>query len=208
MATIAIQFGSIAGECTISGCEDHVEAIGIRESVETGVGSATRGGRGRASDFEMVRYKDSASPKLMQACASAENLGQAKIRLFQTVESGTVIFMEYTLEETFVSRVEQETLDEGNFGFQPHLMGVTRGLPTPGSIGLASTLSPVVSQAAANSRVVPTGTGPLGNGFTNREVERVFLNVNSVVWTYTPYSNGVAGGAVERGFNLRTGMPI
>lgn len=208
MAIIAIQFGSVAGECTVKGCEDHVEAVGIRESIETGVGSSNRGGRGRASDIELVRFKDSASPKLVQACSSAENLGQSKIRLFHTTDSGTVIYMVYTLEDTYVARIEQETLDESNYGFQPHLMAVTRGLPTPGGVGLASTLAPVVSAAAANSRVVPTGTGPIGGAFSNREIERVFLNANAVTWTYTPYVNGVAGGAVERGFNLRAGTPV
>lgn len=209
MAIIAIQFGSIKGECTINGCDDHVDAVGIRESVESNIGSAARGaGRGRASDIELVRYKDSASPKLIQACSAAENLGETVIRLFQTIESGNAIFMQYKLEATYISRIEQITLDEGNYGFQPQLMSVTRGLPTPGTIGLSSTLAPVVSAAAANSRLVPIGTGPLGNGFSNRELERVFLNANSVTWTYTPYKNGVAGGAVERGFNLRTGTPI
>ncbi|MCY4305507.1 MAG: type VI secretion system tube protein Hcp [Aestuariivita sp.] len=208
MAVIAIKIGTVAGESTIGGYEDQVEAIGIRDSVETGLGAPSRGGRGRASDVELIRFKDSASPKLMQACSSAENLGEVLISLFQTVESGTVAFMEYKLEETYISRVEQSTLDEANYGFIPHIVPVTRGLPTPGSVGLSSVLAPVVSQSAANTRMVPTSLGPAGNGYANREIERVYLNFNKITWTYTPYTDGKAGGAVERGFDLRAGVPV
>lgn len=207
MANIAVQFSSITGECTLASCEDHVEAIGLRETIEAGLGSMGRGGRGRHSDIEIIRFKDSASPKLAQACASAENLGEAVIRVFQNNESGPVVYMTYKLTEVYISRVEQETLDEANAGFQPHLMAVSRGLPAPGAVGLASALAPVLSEAAAVSRVVPTPV-QVATAFANRELERVFLNATSVTWSYTPYQNGVAGGVVERGFNLHTGSLI
>ena len=209
MTTIAVQFTGIEGESTIKGHEMHVEAFGIRESIEAGIGSASRGGRGRHSDIELIRYKDIASPKLSEACSGARNLGTSTIRLFQTSETGAVVFMEYELSDTYVSRIEHETLDESNYAFLPHLMAVTRGLPTPGGQGLASALEPAVSKAAATSRLVPLGTGPAaGTTYTNREVERVFLNTNAITWTYTPYVAGIAGGAVRRGFNLRTSTPV
>jgi len=207
MAIIAVQFENIEGECTQSGCENHVEAVGLRESIEAGVGAMGRGGRGRQSDFEVIRFRDSASPKLAQACSSAENLGQVTIRVFQTNETGPGIYLVYELKEVYVSRVEQSTLDEGNEGFRPHLMSVNRGLPVPGAIGLPSTLAPVISAASATSRLVPIPQK--GNGaFTNRELERIFLNANSVKWSYTPYVGGAPAGVVERGFNLRAGTLI
>lgn len=208
MAIIAIEFGNIAGECTISGCEDHVEAVGLRETIETGLGSASRSGRSRASDIELIRYRDAASPKLSQACAAAENLGASTIRLFQNTDMGPVAFMVYTLEDTYVSRIDQETLDEGNNAFLPSLINVSRGMPVPGNVGLATALAPVIGAAASTTRMVPTNTGSVLGAYTNREIERVYLNVNSVTWGYTPYVNGVASGVVERGFNLRTGTIV
>jgi len=206
MAIIAVQFGNISGECTIAGCEDHVDAVGLRETLEAG--SGPRGGRGRASDIELIRFRDAASPKLWQACSSAENLGESTVRLFQNSDQGPVVFMQYRLADTYVSRIEVATLDEGNTVYLPGLVNVSRGLPVPGGVGLASALAPVLGASSAGGRLVPTGTVSASGGYANREVERVYLNVNAVTWTYTPYEHGVAGGAVERGYNLRAGTPV
>lgn len=204
MAIIAIQFGNIAGECTITGCEEYVEAIGMREALESTAGS--RAGRSRASDIEVIRFRDSASPKLAQACSAAENLGESTLHLFQQTDEGPVAFMTYTLQDTYVSRVDQETLDEANLAYQPHIINVSRGLPVPGSQGLASTLAPLIGASAATSRLAATSTAPMVGGYSNREIERVYLNANAVTWSYTSYVNGVPGGVVERGFNLRAGI--
>lgn len=207
MATIAVKFKNIKGDCTIAGHQEQLDAIGMRETVEIGIGTATRQGKGRQSDIELIRYKDRASPKLVEACVNAADQGVVTIHLFQTSQSGTKVFMEYKLADTYVSRIEYETLDEGNYAFQPHLMAVTRGLPTPGSQGLASALEATISKAAANSRLVPLNIGPAGAIYSNLEIERVFLNANKIQWTYTPYdAQGKAGGKMVRGFDLHQGQ--
>lgn len=207
MAIIAVKIDGISGECTHDGCADHVDAIGIRESVEASMGSPARGGgRGRASDLELIRYSDSASPKLWQACSAAENLGEIDIQIFQTAETGVVPYMVYNLVDVYVSRIERETLDEGNVGFQPHMVPVTRGQPAPGGIGMMSALAPAIADSQAGTRLMPTGAAPTGNRFTSRELERVFLNVSAILWAYTPYKDGVkSGGVIEATFNLRAG---
>lgn len=174
MAIIAVQFGNIAGECTIAGHADHVDAMGLRERLAAGLGAASGAGRNRTLGMELVRFKDSASPRLAQACSSAENLGEATVRVFRNSEQGPVVYMAYTLGDTYVERVEQLTLDLGNLAY---------------------------AAPEASALALPAG-------YANREVERVHLNVNQVSWTYTLYEGGVAGGVVERGFNLRTGTSV
>jgi len=210
MATIAVNIPGVPGETTVQGFNNLVAAIGLRETIEVGVRStgASRGsGSPKHSDFQLIRYKDSSSPKLIQACSAAENLGNVRITIFRTVSVGVVPFMHYILSKVYVSRVEQETLDERHTALGPHLMEQTRGIPTPGPSGITSILAPVVTNALASSRLTVL---PLEqtDAFANQEIERVSLNADTVVWAYTPYKNGVAGGVVERGYNLATGSTL
>ena len=207
MASILIQFPSdtgIIGESTKEGYVDAVEAMGLRECVEVGVGSSGSAGKARHSDIEVVRYKDSASPKLAVKCGSASKVGQVRINLFRTIGTGEKVYLEYLLEETYISRIEQETLDSQHVAFRPHLAEQTRGLPLPGAAGLATALGSPVADALASSRLILLPMEQTEK-YTNLELERIYLNFTKVEWTYTIYdAQGVKLDTVPKGFDLVT----
>ncbi len=217
MAVIAVEIDGILGECTIEGYADKLDALALEESIEVavpqtagnvGVGGGV--GRARHSEVELTRYKDRASPKLAQACSAAENLGTVKIHLFRALETGAAVYMSYTLAETFVSRIEHDTLEEGGVAFQPHLVTSTRGGALPPSVtGVASLVTPLVAAQTGAVRVAPRPAyGQARGPATNREVERLWLNASDVTWTYTPYIQGVKSGVVEKGFSVRKSRPL
>ena len=213
MAIIVMEFENIQGESTVGGFEEKVGAIALREALEVAAPQASGRARGartvgqaKHSDLELTRYKDRASPKLAQACSSGENLGQVRINLFRTLEQGLVVYMTYTLTQTFVSRIEHDTLDGNGVAFQPHFVS-TSATSSPPSLGLASVVAPLArTQAGAvrlASRPAVAGVrGPAGN----MEVERLWLNAAQVRWTYTPYDQGRKGGAIEKGWNIQAGL--
>ena len=210
MATIVAAFEDstgITGQSSVAGFADHVAVIGLRETIELGVPASGSGGAGKPkhSDFQLIRFRDSSSPKLAEACANAIDVGSVVITVFRTAGTGVVQFMQYLLSDgVYVSRIEQETLDEQHMAFGPHLMAPTRGLPVPGPAGLTSVLAPVVNQAVSAGRLL---VNPLdvSDNYSNQEVERVNLNANAVTWSYTPYDAGRAQGKVSAGYNLATG---
>ena len=132
MAIIAVKFGkSIEGESTVSGYEGYVEAVGLRETLRRTKPAADPNSRpgwarearpGRVADIELVRFKDAASPKLAQACAAAENLGDTTVSLLRETEQGPQVYMQYTLTDTYVSRIEQLTVDAANTAYRPELL--------------------------------------------------------------------------------------
>ena len=213
MAVIVAEFENIPGESTVTGFEEKVDALAIRESLEVAaaqvsgaVGGARTVGQARHSDIELVRIKDRASPKLAQACSSGENLGEMKINLFRTLEQGLVVFMTYTLSQTFVSRIENDTLDGNGVPYLPHFISTSVIGPSP-ALGLASVVAPLARGQAHAMRVAPRPAvqgirGPLGN----LEIERVWFNAAQVRWTYTPYTHGVAGGVIEKAWNVQAGV--
>ena len=207
MATITINIESIKGESTVSGYENQVDALGLRETIELGQSSGGGTGRARQSDVEIIRYKDSASAKLAEACASATSIGKVEINVFRTVDTGAAAYLTYVLTDTYVSRVEQETLDEQHVALRPHLSEMTRGLPLPGAAGLTTALGSTVSEALASSRLMVL---PLEqtDAFSNLEVERISLNFNTITWNYVTYVDGKAAGSVQQGFNLATHTPL
>ena len=207
MAIIATKFPDILGESRISGYEDQVEAIGIRDHIGL---SLTRGarpsqgrtaGRSRHASIELVRYRDRASPKLSQACSAGENLGEVEVTCFRTLETGIVPYFSYVLAECFVPRVETETLDATATALGPHLDEEAE--MTPSYYGLGSVVS-ALSRARLDLPVAPRAFFPNVRGAARmRQIERVWLNPAIVRWTYTPYEHGVPGGAIEKGWNVQ-----
>ncbi len=207
MAEIIVNVPNILGASTKAAYTDQLEAISIRETLEVGVQAGSAGGRGgigrgKQSDIQLTRYKDRASPKLAEACSAALNLGEVTMVLFRVVESGSVPYMRYTLSNTYISRIEHDTLDEESIAFHQHLYPSTRGLPVPGGIGMASLLSPVVASLASTTRNFPQPVVGPRSAPSNREVERIWLNPSVVKWEYTAYSGGVQSDTIAKGFDI------
>lgn len=214
MAVIVVEFAGIPGESTVSGFEEKVDALALREAIEVATPQAsgrTRGartvGQAKHSDIELVRYKDRASAKLAQACAAGENLGQVRINLFRTLEQGLVVYMTYLLDSVFVSRIEHDTLDGNGVVFQPHFVATSVTNPAPAT-GLASVLSGLARSQVGAIRMAsrPATGGGLRGAPGSREVERVWLNSANVRWSYTPYEHGIKKGAIEKAWNIQTGV--
>ncbi len=174
MAMIVVDIATIAGESEISGYVGKVEGIGISESVVSS--SASADGK-RAAEVEVIRYKDTASPKLAQACAAGSSLGTVGIQLLEDVNGEVKTVMDYSLKATYVKSISYETLDQANLSYQ--------------SGGLAN---------------APQGLA-LSGGFGGREIERVVFNVSEVNWTHTGYDkDGTNLGNTQRGYNLQAGQ--
>jgi type VI secretion system Hcp family effector len=215
MAVIVAEFANIIGDSQIAGFEDNVEVLAIRDTIEVsmaqGAGrprSTRTAGKSRHSDIELTRIKDRASPKFAQACSSGQNLGEVRIHLFRTLEQGLAVYMTYTLFETYVTRIEQDTLDANNMAFQPHLVASRHTAP-PSAWGLASVVGPMTRAQAIAVRLTPRSAvgGPRGIP-GDQEIERLWLNAAKVSWTYTPYIGGKKGGAVQKGWNLIQGVEV
>ncbi len=214
MAIIAIEINKTGfeGECTIPGYVGKIDAIGIREAIEIsvpqtpgGTSAAGAGLRGRHADIELTRYHDKASPKLFEACSASLDLGDVRIHLFRTLETGVQVYMSYTLASTYISRIERATLDENGVGLLPNLNTSVRGAPPPASnTGIASLVAPLVTTQTSTTREVVRSAYGLQPGTpTNLEIERVWLDANRITWTYTSFSSGMAAGNTERTVTLR-----
>ena len=200
MAAIVVDVPKVPGE-SVEGTGGGIDALGIRESIEimsanfnasAAVGRSA--GTGIHSDIEIIKYRDKSSPKLAQAAANNANLGTVTIDVL--TGPGGEVFMTYQLENTFVARMEHETLDEANMAFFPHHAPSTRTTPAPSGGG-------VVAIAAAN--VSPSGRdGALSlipqprSAFTEHEVERVWLNASKVTWTFKDAGNSINETAEAR----------
>lgn len=212
MAVIVVNFADIAGESTVGGLVDGVDAIALSESME--VAAATSGGRlkgarnvGQAahSDIELTRFKDIASPKLAEACSSGRNVGDVTIDLYRSLETGLVSFAQYKLSDVFISRIEQETLDENGNAFNPHLSDSANVAPS--SVIGASGLGFANLRTMKNERPAVRSVSYLpGVAFTNLEVERVYLSAAKVNWSYTQFINGQNAGVVEKGWNIQAAI--
>ena len=202
MAVIIVNIPNIAGESQMSGYIGQLEAVSLFEMIQlvSPKSSGSGGGVGRSqhSDIGLYRFRDKASPKLAEACSSGANLGTVTISLFRTVEAGPVAYMVYTLEQTMVSRIEYETLEENGASFLPHLGNASQPLPSgvfrPSYTELVPARQPLISMPASKH--------------TNQEVERLWLNPAQVMWTYTPYTNGVASGSVSKTFSIERSVVV
>lgn len=210
MATITVKITtkaadttpSVKGESQIAGHVDEIEALGIRETIDVGVSSGGGTGRARHSDIELIRYKDSASAKLADACANAINLNFATISVYRTMATGALWYMQYDLTDTYVSRIEHETLDEEHVALRPHLAEMNRGLPLPGAAGLATALGSTVADALSSTRLMVLPVEQI-EAFSNLEIERVTLNFNKIKWRYRTFKvSGGVDATTEKGFDL------
>ena len=212
MAVITVKIPNVVGESVVAGHAEELDAVSVRASLEVAVaqGTARNVGQAKHSDLEVTRYRDQASPKLAEACAAGENLGTVQVFLFRTQGEGVVPYMAWELADTYVSRIEVDTRDESGEAFTPHLVTDTSqqvAQTRPPSIYgfgslLGSSSSPTIRLSPRS--LIPTVRGGVGN----QEVERLWLNPTTVKWTYTPYVNGIAGGVVEKAWNIKTGSPL
>ncbi|MCY3811462.1 MAG: type VI secretion system tube protein Hcp [Gammaproteobacteria bacterium] len=197
---------SITGESNMDGHVDELEAIAVRDLIVAPTGTS----KARLSEIFLTRYRDKASPKLAEACSLGENIGTATVFLFKNTEDGPKVYLQYTLTDTFVSRIEHETAEANGTAYMPHqgysnLAGHSYRTAW-NQAGLTQNADRRYARARANP--VPLYPLPIGST-TNDEVERLWLNAATVTWTYTPYDGlGAAGGAIEKGWNLQTSVAL
>ncbi len=213
MAIITMKIDSILGESRLDGHQDELDAIAISDAIEVPIPQS--GGRARSvgqalhSDIQVIRVKDRASPKLALACSQGDNLGTVNIHLFRTAADGVAEFMRYELRDTLVSRIEHETEDDMGGVYQPHFV-------LGSAVAVAAHLGPMSLQSAQGTRgnvlatkpaVRPVFGGQQGAP-TNTEVERMWLSSAQILWSYTTYTDGRAGGSVAKGWNIQQGVAL
>lgn len=197
---------SIAGESTIAGHTGEIDAVAIRDLIQAPTGSASA----KVSEIFLTRERDKATPKLAEACSMGENIGTVTIYLLKNVNGAPKPFMTYTLTETFVSRLEHETLDSNGGAYLPHqgYSGLAGNASGAGwrAIGLNQNVDRFYSRARANPN--PVYAMPIGSA-TDTEIERVWFSPATLQWTYTPYgTDGNAGGLVEKAWDLQASTEL
>ena len=201
MATITIKIPTIEGASIMAGHEKELDAVAVRDLISAPYRSSSAG----LSEIAVTRLRDQASPKLAQACSVGENLGEVIVSMFRNTENGPKPFMQYTLSETFVSRIEHETAEANGSAYLPH--GGFSGLAGHryGALWRAAGSSQNADRPYSRARANPNPIFPMPLApDTDNEVERVWFSPSQIVWTYTPYdSNGVAGGAIAKGWDLQ-----
>lgn len=214
MALITLKIDKIVGTSDVEGYKKEIECTGFRDSifmppaVSAGRTRAARtAGVPRHADVLLTRNRDIASPKLAEECSAGTKLGTTRISIFRSAGSPKA-YMVYTLYETVISRIETETDDSNGTVYMPHV-------GSPGNMNFSPASGPggLALAAAAGTlggvRLSPMPYTALPKGAVgNREVERIWLNATEIKWTYTPYKDGVAGGAVERGWGIRRGKEL
>ena len=197
---------SIGGEATQTGHVGELEAVAIRDLIMAPTGTA----KAQLSEIFLTRYRDKGTPKLAEACSMGENIGTVTISMFKNTDTGPKVYMQYTLTDTFISRIEHETAEENGNAYLPH-QGYSNAaghmFRTLWNLaGMTQNADRGYARARANP--VPVFPQPISS-VTTDEVERVWLNAATIKWTYTPYdSAGVAGGAIEKGWNLQTSVAL
>lgn len=207
MAIMTVKVGTAGfeGESVIAGHENLMEAVGIRDTIR----ASSTSSRARLSEIALTRYRDRASPKLAEACATGANIGQVDISLFRNTQTGMQVFMTYTLTETYVSRIEHDTAETNGVAYLPHVGYSNAGAPSwrPVALAFGTTVNDARAYARERAAPYPLYSEPPG-AYTNNEVERIWLNAATITWTYTPFVAGVAQGAVQQGWNLQTGTVL
>ena len=203
MARIVVDIQNIPGESELSGYEDHLDAVSIRETVEIPLSKARSGaggGNARHSDILLTRVRDRGSPKLAEACSAGTNLGEVVIRLCRAREGGMEVYMTYTLGAAYVSRYESDTADDQGLVYMPHF-GPPGQPPAPSEYGIASLLEPPLPEKV---RLSPRPMTAQPRGVAgNRDVERVWFNAATVQWLYTGHLDNVL-----RQWSMKTHRPL
>lgn len=109
-----LQLDGIPGESTDDKHKDWIEVLSFGHemlqqvsSTKSSAGGASSG-RAQHGDFALTKFVDKSSPKLYEAVSNGKHLGKAKIEVCRA-GGGQVKFMEITLEEVMISRVQLDS---------------------------------------------------------------------------------------------------
>ena len=158
-----------------------IQAIAIRDQTEKGL----------ASEIQLLRYRDRASPKLAELCAGGKELGAVTINIFNAAD-GLAVHMTLKLSRAFVSRIEFDTLDSTGTALERHDGAPDLDMRKKGKDG-AKTVNDLRGYSRSRSRPSPIFAQAPGTP-TNIDVERIWLNYRTVTWTF-------ASGNVQSSFN-------
>lgn len=206
MATIIVDCGTgVPGESSleVTGLDgnaathtDKLEAIGIHDLVVGSFGAS----RGIASEIQLVRNRDRASPKLAEKCASGVALGSVTIHIFKN-DGGPKEILRLDLTSVYVSRIEYGTADSKGVAFRRHHGGEDVGAHKNTAAVQAAGYTINDARAYSRHRARPDPIFDESPGVpTDNEVERVWLNCSSVTWT--------APVNVRGSFNNKTGKAL
>ena len=169
----------VAGTSAVQ--ENLIQAIAIRDQTEKGL----------ASEIQLLRYRDRASPKLAEMCAGGKELGTVTINIFNDAD-GLAIYMTLKLGAAFVSRIEFDTLDSTGTALERHNGAPDMDMREDGKGG-EKTVNDLRGYSRNRARPRPIFAQAPGTP-TNTDVERIWLNYRTVTWTF-------ARGNVEGKFN-------
>ena len=202
MATVIVDC-SIPGESELSGTgvdgaaathNDKLDAIGIHDLVVGSYGMS----RGDASEIQLVRNRDRASPKLAEKCASGQSIGSVTIHIFKN-DNGLKEVLKLALGATYVSRIEYGTVDGKGIAYRRHYGGEGDGAVVEATAAKAkgsSVNTEYREYSRARAQPYPIFNESPGAP-TENEVERVWLNCANIAWTAT--------GNVRGSYNNTTG---
>lgn len=197
MAQITLKITDIDGESAIKDHAGELDAVAIRDLVF----APSTAGSAYVSEIFVTRLRDKATPKLAEACAVGTNIGDVVVSMFRNSEDGPVVMMKYELTDTYVSRIEHETGEDGGGAFLPHVgygqAGESAHRAALSRWGL--TMNSDRRYARRRAQPTPAFPMPIGASASNSEVERLWLNPATIKWIYEPDDSNV-----ERGWNLQT----
>ena len=179
------------GEVTIdTDPDDTMQAIAVSDVIVGPLGTA----KGALSEVVLTRYRDNSSPHLMLACSKGNNIGTATIE----VRENNAAYLTYVLGVTYVSRYESETVDATGGAYLPH-----KGYSNVGRVAKFDFGGAAKEVSRANP--VPIYELPR-YGFTERELERVWLNFKTISWSYKlpPTSETPNPGSIMKNWSLAT----
>ena len=197
---------SIVGESKVAEHTGEMDALAIRDLILAPTGSA----KAQVSEIFLTRYRDKATPKLAEACSMGDNIGLVTIYLLATFDGDLKPFLTYTLTETFVSRVEHETVEANGGAYLPHQGFSGAKGNTFGQLYRDMSLNQNADRPYTRDRARPNPVYSMPMGVaTDKEVERIWLSPETIKWTYTLYdSKGKPDGNIEKGWNLQTSKEL
>ena len=200
MAQITLKIAEITGESALTGHVGELEALSIRDMVF----APTTAGSAYLSEVFLTRFRDKASPKLAEACAMGVDIGDVVVSVFRNTETGPTVMMTYELTDTYVSRIEHETNEDGGGAFLPYVGYGQFGESSHRAFLVKAGLTMNADRRYSRRRAQPTPAfpQPTGASASNAEVERLWLNAATITWSYK------IGGVIEYGWNLQTNQAV
>jgi type VI secretion system secreted protein Hcp len=121
-----LQLDGIPGESTDDKHKDWIEVLSFghemlqqTSSTKSSAGGASSG-RAQHGDFAFTKNVDKASPKLYEAVSNGKHLSKAKVEVCRAGGS-QVKFLEITLEEVMISRVQLNSTDSNGASGTDHI---------------------------------------------------------------------------------------